>query len=490
MLIKSLQYRKHRRCRAIDHAGGIIQYGYDTQGRVLSSEKANGAEKLTFSYGTNSTTIKDITNAKTITHSFGTAQGVIRPTKISGASPLCGNTAAATTYDANGNVTQRNEHDGTITKFTYDAKNRETSRVEAAGTTAAKTYTTQWHATWNLPLLRAEPLKITAYIYDEKGNLTGQAETPTTDASGVLGVAGVRDVAKPIESVGWTFNLQNLQTRVLRNTQTKNVQGVWVTAIGSDITAVFDVMGNLLKSADVINSTSTTANNYGTQGLLNNLFLNGITNTALTYNARAKLNSLNIGGVVVAVDRDGTQRINRVIFSNVNRIFTYSYDQGQNLTQIADNWGNKIIFTFTGGIRAETYIHANQAQRSANSLKELDTGLLDARIAGEAIGATHTISNLTKETLSVSSLINAYFDGIFADGIPTKNYYGQPIVEHESFSFMSKAYALSNAFGGKNPLYCIRDCYAECAHLLPSPSGDRQSSEFRRCYGLCTGRLW
>ncbi|POR47737.1 RHS repeat-associated core domain-containing protein, partial [Bosea psychrotolerans] len=35
-----------------------------------------------------------------------------------------------------------------------------------------------------------------------------------------------------------------------------------------------------------------------------------------------------------------------------------------------------------------------------------------------------------------------------------------------------------------------RDCYAECAHLLPSPSGDLQSSEFRRCYRLCTGSLY
>jgi len=35
-----------------------------------------------------------------------------------------------------------------------------------------------------------------------------------------------------------------------------------------------------------------------------------------------------------------------------------------------------------------------------------------------------------------------------------------------------------------------RDCYDECKHLLPSPSGDLQSSEFSRCYRLCSGSLF
>ena len=34
-----------------------------------------------------------------------------------------------------------------------------------------------------------------------------------------------------------------------------------------------------------------------------------------------------------------------------------------------------------------------------------------------------------------------------------------------------------------------RNCAAECAHLLPSPSGDLQSSEYRQCYRQCMGTL-
>jgi hypothetical protein len=32
-------------------------------------------------------------------------------------------------------------------------------------------------------------------------------------------------------------------------------------------------------------------------------------------------------------------------------------------------------------------------------------------------------------------------------------------------------------------------CVDQCLHLLPSPSGDLQSSEFRMCVGKCMGRL-
>lgn len=256
----------------IDELGVRIgTFSYDTQGRVISSEKANGAEKLTFSYGSNSTTIKDIISAKTITHSFGTAQGVIRPTNISGASPLCGNTAAATTYDANGNVTQRNEHDGTITKFTYDAKNRETSRVEAAGTAAAKTYTMQWHATWNLPLLKTEPLKITAYTYDAKGNLTGQAETPTTDASGAKGAAGVRDVTKPVLANGWIFDANNLTLATTRTSTPHGLTSIYLEKLSS----TYDIYGNAIVVKDLVKNINYPSIYDSHDNITNSLDYNG-----------------------------------------------------------------------------------------------------------------------------------------------------------------------------------------------------------------------
>lgn len=33
------------------------------------------------------------------------------------------------------------------------------------------------------------------------------------------------------------------------------------------------------------------------------------------------------------------------------------------------------------------------------------------------------------------------------------------------------------------------ECYEKCKHLLPSPSGDLQASEYRKCYRECKGSL-
>jgi hypothetical protein len=33
------------------------------------------------------------------------------------------------------------------------------------------------------------------------------------------------------------------------------------------------------------------------------------------------------------------------------------------------------------------------------------------------------------------------------------------------------------------------ECVKKCLHLLPSPTGDLQSSEFRKCYRECMGTL-
>jgi len=44
---------------------------------------------------------------------------------------------------------------------------------------------------------------------------------------------------------------------------------------------------------------------------------------------------------------------------------------------------------------------------------------------------------------------------------------------------------------GRTKEQCDKDeeCYEKCKHLLPSPSGDLQSSEYRKCYRECKGSL-
>ncbi|MGV3581251.1 MAG: hypothetical protein ACO1N8_03005, partial [Methylophilus sp.] len=168
-----------------------MTYTYDANGRAV--------EEISPTFGTNvnhyqmnytpgvSTTVTD-PRGSVRTYNFTTILGVIKSTGQSQpAGSGCAASAAALTYDANGNIATRTDFNGNQTTYVYDlARNTETSRTEGlttagAATAATRTITTTWHATWRLPLTISEyagsaatgtPLKTTTYTYDAKGNIT------------------------------------------------------------------------------------------------------------------------------------------------------------------------------------------------------------------------------------------------------------------------------------------------------------------------------
>jgi YD repeat-containing protein len=224
-----------------DEAGVRVgTYAYNGSGQAISSEKAGGAEKLTFHYsGDGRTHVTDYTgpnnSATTRTYSIQVKNGVARPTAVTAPCPTCGSTQQSTLYGdgttanggagANGQPIKTVAHDGTVTFYTYDAKGRETEKAtfpaSYAGSStrpalnlASSVISTQWHAAYNLPTKRAEPGKITAYTYANAnattgmgaGNLTGQSETITTDATGASKFTAVQAANTPIKSTGWSYS--------------------------------------------------------------------------------------------------------------------------------------------------------------------------------------------------------------------------------------------------------------------------------------------
>ena len=90
------------------------------------------------------------------------------------ASPLPSGTgepdAASRVQDANGLVTSETDFKGVRTETTWDVARRlPLSVTDAAGTPEARTVTTQWHATFALPVLVTEPGRSTAFTYDALG---------------------------------------------------------------------------------------------------------------------------------------------------------------------------------------------------------------------------------------------------------------------------------------------------------------------------------
>ncbi|WP_281852233.1 DUF6531 domain-containing protein [Dyella sp. GSA-30] len=145
---------------------------YDAQGRAISSEHANGAEKVTLTYNDDGSTT--VTNAlgHAVTYRYQVIQGIKHITSIEG-EPAAGCPASNSSYTYNtiGQVATKTDALGHITAYTYDTLGRETQRVEAQGTAQARTTTTTWHGTSFLPETVTTADRVTTYTYDTQNRL-------------------------------------------------------------------------------------------------------------------------------------------------------------------------------------------------------------------------------------------------------------------------------------------------------------------------------
>ena len=293
-------------------------WSYDAQGRALSSEHAGGAEKVSFTYGINSTQVTDAL-ASVRTYNFETVLGVVRN---KGQSQPGGSGCAAAsnlvTYDVNGNIASQTDFNGNKTTYSYDLlRNLETSRTEAFGTLQARTISTQWHATLRLPTVITEPGKVTTLQYDTSGNLLQKTITA------------------------------NAQSRVWKYTY--NSVGQVLTATGprtdvADVTTyTYDLQGNLSTIKNAANHI-TTLSNYDANGRVGRITdANGVI-TDMTYSPRGWLTSKTFGGEITRYDYDGVGQMTKVTLPDLS-FLSYTYDDAHRLTQVTDSLGNSITYT-------------------------------------------------------------------------------------------------------------------------------------------------
>jgi YD repeat-containing protein len=347
-----------------DEAGVRVgTYAYNGEGKAISSEKAGGAEKLTFHYsGDGRTHVTDYTgpNGSAVTRSYyiQVKNGVARPTGITAPCPLCGSTQQSTVYGdgttanggagANGQPIKTVAHDGTVTFYTYDAKGRETeqatfpasfagSATKPALSSATAVISTQWHATHNLPTKRAEPGRITAYTYANAnattgmgaGNLTGQSETITTDATGAAKFTATQIAGTPVKSIGKSYTSTGLvATEVIKtdgvvesNTaytydasgQTNKMVDRSITPNETVLLKLYDQHGRLLESLDEVSST-----------------------VKLTYDVRGNPKQMQRDSYVVNYTFDTVSRFREARASD-GGILTWEYDVNSKLTKVTSN---------------------------------------------------------------------------------------------------------------------------------------------------------
>jgi YD repeat-containing protein len=153
-------------------------WSYDDKDRAISSEHADGADRIAVAYNSDGTV--SVTNelGKVAKYSFGYIKGVKRITAIAGEpSANCPNSNSTFTYDAHGLLKTKTDNKGHLTTYDYNTRGLEVSRTEAAGTAQARTTNTEWHPTLFLPVTVTEPNRITTYTYDAQGRQLSQSVT-------------------------------------------------------------------------------------------------------------------------------------------------------------------------------------------------------------------------------------------------------------------------------------------------------------------------
>ncbi len=337
----------------IDENGArYASWTYDAAGLAVSSEHGamgSGIDHVGLAYGTpdasgNSTTSVTDVRGVTRTYTFSTLLGVVKNTGISG--QPCNGCSNAFTYDANGNMASRTDFNGNRTCYAYDlTRNLETVRIEglpsgsacpanlatATITGVARKITTQWHATYRLPALVAEPLRITTYYYDASGNLSSKAIQPTTDTNGGAGASATANGTP--RATSYTYNAAG---------QVRSVNGPRTDT--NDTTQYdYDTQGNLISVTNALNQT-TDVGGYDANGRPHTITgPNGLF-TSLTYDERGRLTSRNVGGETTFYTYDGVGNLTGVALPT-GAAYTYTYDAAHRLTQITDAQGNMLTYT-------------------------------------------------------------------------------------------------------------------------------------------------
>lgn len=165
----------------------VATYQYDSMGRAVQEEGADGQNETTVAYGTDGALI-----TRTVTNPLG-RQTVYKFAKIGGsasnirlvgvdgiASSNCPSSVASLSYGADGFVSQTADEENRITTYVRDSRARPTSITLADGRPEEQQISITWDTTYNVPAVIDRPGLTTTRTYNGSGRLTSLTETDTT----------------------------------------------------------------------------------------------------------------------------------------------------------------------------------------------------------------------------------------------------------------------------------------------------------------------
>jgi len=353
-------------------------------------------------------------------YTLQTISGV--PRVVSTSQPAGFGNPAATSYrgyDSAGNLTSTDGFDGSRTCYASDTSRLlETMRVEGlsnavscsavltAGATlpsGSRKISTQWHPDWRLPARRAEPGRITTYVYQGQpdptaGNvvancapagallpgskpvavLCAKVEQATLDTDGAQGFSAALDGGSAARRWSHTYNTRG---QVLTTTDPRSNNTAYQYYATSTATAR---AGDLESVTNAAGHATTYGSYHGSGLLLQSTDPNG-TATSTTYDDRRRPQAVSVtsGGTVQTTTYEyyANGKVWRVTLPD-GKTVTYTYDTAHRLVGVTDAAGNTVEYTLD-----------NAGNRVAEEVKD-SSGVLARNVARafDALNRLYSIS--------------------------------------------------------------------------------------------------
>jgi len=390
-----------------ENGSSYLTFGYDSAGNAVLAQASSGVNKFTFQYASGMATVTDPLGTQRVLN-FQTVADVQRvgSTSQPGGSG-CGPSSSASTYDANGNLSTSVDFNGNAASYTYDlSRNLETQRVEAQGTAASRTVTNVWHPDWRVPVMSAEPKKVSHFVYNgqpdpfnngvlaacapsnavlENGKpiavLCKKVEQATTDANGSQGFGAT--VTGTPRVWQWTYNAdgQVLTATGPRVDVVDTTTYVYRTA-DDTATPMQYRRGDPYSVTDALGHTTTMPQYDGNGRVTMMVDPNGLT-TTMTYSPRGWLTSRTVTGNGVtettSYTYDAVGQLLKVTQPDGSYI-AYAYDAAHRMTDVSDGLNNTIHYTLDAmGNRVQEQVNdpsgvlAQNISRSYDALNRLQT---------------------------------------------------------------------------------------------------------------------
>ncbi len=387
----------------------VATYGYDAQGRAVSTEGANGSDKYTVSFNADDTVTTTNPFGKQTTYTFETFKGIRRIVSVEGhQSAHCAAANKAYGYDVNGWLVSKTDWEGNLTTYTRDGRGLVTSMTEAAGAPEARTITYTYDAVYRLPDVITEPGLSTDYNYDVQGRMV--SETLTDTNSGESRTTSYTYYADSVDGFG---------NVVLGRVHTIDGQRTDVTDV---TTFEYDANYRLTKTTNALGHVTEVTEYDSADRVVRSLDGNGV-ETYYTYDAEGRMltktegnNTWPLKNLTWYSYTDDGQLFQSTPSNGAYTRYYYN-DQGRvrltrNITNgqwvFYDNAGNVTLEKrkrIAGGT-SDTYSHHT-------TFDELSRKLTDREEAGHETGYSYDLnSNLIKLVDANNNVTDYAFDGL------------------------------------------------------------------------------